>query len=423
MQGAKLGYRILKSGIIVAGVLSAIYSNAESNNIQQIKHQLEALKARLERLESKKSVGKIHTQSSRKRTVHSRNDKVKVTMGGQVGVAAGYGDDGKKTGIYHVTNNAAVTRGYISAEGALSNDLIAKAVFEFAYSPNNSSRTSIRSTDSQNDFDVRHADFILSDARLGTFYLGKGATATDDSAKQDLSGTYLATAPNATNGFYFINKNEETLNTASNPKVSDVYDNFDGDLRKQRIRYDTPVFYGLQIRAGHNSTSTSQGPKNTHDAGLFYGAKINGYEVRGVTSIVKNDGKFYTQYTGGGSLLAPFGTNFTFLIAGRNYKNRPGRKNAEHYSVKIGQHATFFDSGKTLFSLDYGQTRNLTDTLASSDKKGTAQLYGATILQKYDQAATEVYLTWRTHKFNSHKTSSKNYHPIHIILLGALLKI
>lgn len=407
--------KFIKSGMVMAALLWAVQSDAKSNEIQQLKQQLEGLKAKIEILENKTLSGK--------NLVHSRHDKIKVTMGGQVGVATGYADDGKKTGLYHVTNNAGITRGYLSAEGALSDDLIAKAVFEFAYSPNNSSRTSTRSTDSQSAFILRHADFVLSHTKLGTLYLGHGATATDDSAKQDLSGTYIATAPNATNGFYFIDKNSDTLNTGSDPRINNVYHNFDGDVRKQRIRYDTPAFYGLQVRMGHNAIGALQGPKSTHDVGLFYGAKINGYEVRGVASLVKNDGRFYTQYTGGGSVLAPFGTNFTFLVAGRDYKNRPGRSNAEHYSVKFGQHVAFFDAGKTLFSIDYGQTRNLTDDSSLPDKKGTAKLYGATVLQKYDPAAMEVYLTWRAHKFDVHKPSVKDYHPIHIVLLGAVLKI
>jgi hypothetical protein len=122
-----------------------------------------------------------------------------------------------------------------------------------------------------------------------------------------------------------------------------VYNHFDGDSRKQRIRYDTPNFYGLQLRVGHSSAGTTRANTNTHDAGLFYGAAFKGYTVRAALAAVKDDGDYYRQYNGNVSVLAPFGTNLTLASGTRDYKNRPNGSNSENYFVKLGQHVDIVD--------------------------------------------------------------------------------
>jgi hypothetical protein len=72
-----------------------------------------------------------------------------------------------------------------------------------------------------------------------------------------------------------------------------------------------------------------------------------------------------------------------------------------------------------MLSVHYGQTRNLS---TETDKKGTGRLFGASVMQKFDRAATEIYLTWLAHQFDVQKTSEKDYKDIHTVLLGARLK-
>jgi len=408
-------------------LLTASTSMAGNGEVKALRQQIAELNARLNALESKSGSSasdRMHKQSDRKNAVHSRNDKVKLTVGGHVNAAVGMADDGAKTGVYHVTNNNSTTRGHFIAEAPINNYWTAKSIFEFGYRPNNSSSTTIRTTDGSSDFDVRRAEFLLSHKSFGTVYVGKGPTATDDSTEQDLSGTYIATAPDLTN-FYFVNKGETTIDTSTSPRMGDVYNHFDGDSRKQRIRYDTPKFYGLQLRVGHSSEGSSKANQNTHDAGLFYGAGFKGYTVRAALSAVRKDRNVnridnnYRQYGGSASVLAPFGTNITFAGGTRDYKDRPNGSNAENYFVKLGQQVSMVDCGKTMLSVDYGQTRNLA---TETDTKGTAKLFGASILQKFDSAATEMYLTWRGHQFDVQKSSDKNYKDIHVLLLGARLK-
>jgi hypothetical protein len=420
--------KVLFSFVATAAVLSANISQADSSEVAALRQQINELNARLNALESKSgSMGsdRMHKQSDPNNIIHSRNDKVKLTVGGHVSVAAAYADDGAKTGTYYVTNNNSTTRGHFIAEAPITDDLSAQSIFEFGYRPNNSSNQSIRTNDTSTDFDPRRAEFLLNHKTFGTIYLGKGPTATDDSSEQDLSGTYIATAMDLTNSFYFVNKGETTIDTSTSPRMADLYNHFDGDSRQTRFRYDTPKFYGLQLRVGHSSSGSAAANQNTHDAGLFYGAGIKGYTIRAAIAAVRknrnadriNDN--YSQYNGSASVLAPFGTNISFSAGKRDYKNRPGGKNAETYFVKLGQQVGMLDYGKTMFSVDYGQTRNLR---TETDKKGTAKLFGATVLQKFDRAATEIYLTWRGHQFNVQKASTKDYKDIHVVLLGARLK-
>ncbi len=412
--------KVLIGFAAVAAILSAGISHADSSEVMTLRQQINELNARLDALEGKSSgSSRMHKQSDNT-VVHSRDEKVKLTIGGHVSVATAWADDGAKTGVYHVTNNNSTTRTHFIAEAPISDDLTAKSIFEFGYRPNNSSDVSLRSgAAKKNNLDPRRAEFLLMSQKMGTLYMGKGPSATDDSSEQDLSGTYLATSSYLTDSSYFVNKGEITTDPKTSPRLIEVYDPFDGNGRKQRIRYDSPIFQGVQLRVGHSASGSTTGNNSTHDAALFYGAKISGYTVRAAAAAVRNDGGQYKQYNGSLSVLAPFGTNISFAGGTRDYRNRPGGSNAENYFVKLGQHVDMLDCGKTIFSVDYGQTRNLS---TDADKKGTAKLFGATALQKFDSAATEMFLTWRGHQFDVQKSSTKDYKDIHVVMLGARLK-
>jgi hypothetical protein len=139
-------------------LLTSSTSSATSGEMRALLQQIAELNARLNALEGNSGSDRMHKQSGRKNVVHSRNDRVKLTVGGYVSAAVGYADYGAKTGVYNVTNNNSTTRGHFIVETPLADDVTVKSIFEFGYRPNNSSGTSIRGSHSD-DFDPRRTEF------------------------------------------------------------------------------------------------------------------------------------------------------------------------------------------------------------------------------------------------------------------------
>ena len=79
------------------------------------------------------------------------------------------------------------------------------------------------------------------------FPLGKGETASDDTAYADLSATTIAgrsSVQDIGGGLFFRNKNTDLLTAI---QVRNVFNGLDGFSRRNRFRYNTPSFHGLMI--------------------------------------------------------------------------------------------------------------------------------------------------------------------------------
>ncbi len=99
--------------------------------------------------------------------------------------------------------------------------------------------------------DLRKVDVSLSNPTWGRISAGQGTMASDDSAEQDLSGTTMTTYTgfrSLAGGFQFRNAANGAL---SGVDIGDAFDNFDGNSRKGRVRYDTPTFAGFVLSASY----------------------------------------------------------------------------------------------------------------------------------------------------------------------------
>ncbi|MFC1816429.1 porin [Thermodesulfobacteriota bacterium] len=181
----------------------------------------------------------------------------------------------------------------------------------------------------------------------------------------------------------------------------------DGLSRDDRLRYDTPNFYGVVA-----SASTISGSGN--DIALNYGAQLGSIKVAAAlayadpisTSSVEN------QLNGSISALHATGLNVTFAAGSRDLK-ATGRNDATFFYGKLGYKRQFFSTGVSAFAIDYGRFEELK---ANDDEADT---FGITAVQDFAKWGTEYYLGYRHHDLDR---TNKDFKPIDAVLTGFRVK-
>jgi hypothetical protein len=88
---------------------------------------------------------------------------------------------------------------------------------------------------------------FLDSQRFGKPSLGKDHTVSYGSSSVDLSRTEVisyAEISDTAGGMLFRQKSDDTL---TNVRILDAFNAFNGLSRKNRVRYDTPAFYGFRL--------------------------------------------------------------------------------------------------------------------------------------------------------------------------------
>lgn len=324
---------------------------------RQITAQDEAIKA----LQSGQSKQAIMAHGSAVATpmqklVKSGNDKVSLALYGQVNRAVMFADDGEDSEVYHVDNDNSSTRIGLKGSAKGNDDLTAGFKFEVEFEGNSSSSVSQDNQSTAAEFNQRHMDVYLQSKQFGKLSIGQGDTASNAASEADLSGTKvigysdqkkLGTALE----FYDSEANGGT-GDYSGVAINDVISNMDGLSRKDRLRYDTPTFYGF-------SAATSTVEKNGNDVALRYSGKIGDTKLAGAMAYARmgdNADDVDTTIHGSVSVLLANGLNATFA-AGTQDLDEPaaGHDDPTFWYGKLGYIAKIFDIGTTAFAVDYGK--------------------------------------------------------------------
>jgi hypothetical protein len=137
---------------------------------------------------------------------------------------------------------------------------------ELAIAPNKAGEVDQNNQETNNIFDQRWAEVSLDSKRFGKLSLGKGATASYGSASVDLSQTSVisyTTISDTAGGMLFRQSSDDTL---TNVRIVDAFNSLDGLNRRDRVRYDTPTFYGFRL-------ATSAISDQRYDASLYWGGR------------------------------------------------------------------------------------------------------------------------------------------------------
>ena len=385
----------------------------QQQQLESLQQQVNELKktatqAQTEAKEAKSVAEEAKTtvQAPLEKVVTSGHERVKLAISGQVHRAVNVSEDGKNTKAYFVDSDASNTRVRFVGTAKASDDLTAGTRIEVAIAPNESSEVSQDNEESGDFFDQRWAEVSLHSKRFGKLSLGKGDTASNNSAEVDLSKTDIvqySSIADVAGGLLFRQTNGDTLTGVS---VSDAFSNLDGLSRRSRVRYDTPTFYGFHL-------ATSLVSDQRYDASLWWGGQGYGFKAAGAAAFAypnQDDTDF--QYDGSFSLLhEDTGLNLT-LSAGLRERDNQGDQ--ENFYAKVGWLTRFFSLGETGFGVDYTRSLNL------PTGRDEGYSVGAAAVQHFEDYGTEIYLQYRHHSLE--RDVAPSVQDINVGTIGARVK-
>ncbi len=308
--------------------------------------------------------------------VTSGNERITLSVSGQINRAINTADDGSSTKAYFVDNDASNSRVRFVGTGRVNDDLTLGSTIEVAIAPNESSQVSQNDEDSGDFFDQRVVEIRGESERFGKLALGKGSTASDNTAEIDLSGTSVVMYSSIAaplGGLQFRTKEGDLTGVS----ISDSFVNFDGLSREDRLRYQTPDFGGFSLAA----SAISDG---RYDTGLFWAAEFGGFRAAAAAGLA-NPSTDDVDYRADGSasiLHVPSGLNLT-VSTGFDESDDGG--NPANFYVKGGWIAEFFDVGTTNFGVDF--TRSVNNPTPSDEGWSV----GGAVVQNVDDFGLQLY--------------------------------
>jgi uncharacterized coiled-coil protein SlyX len=330
--------------------------------------------------------------------VTSGSKDVKLAISGQIHRAMNLLDDGDSTDLYHVDADTSNTRVRFVGTGRVTDDVTLGTNIELAISPNNSGDVSQDDQNAGDTFDQRIAEIFLDSEDYGRLAMGKGPSASDGTAEVDLSGTDLVAYSGwsgLVGGIFFYDDDDDDLSDAT---ISGGFGNRDGLGRENRIAYETPKFFGVQLAAGANADERYDGAIRW--AGQGYGFKVAA--AGGIADYERSDDPKYRLSGSVSTLHEATGLNLT--LAGGFDDSRPDPRDGDadcgvtldcrdsdgsHLYAKLGLIRSLFDVGDTAFAVDFTRTQNL----PTADDDG--QAIGAIVVQHFDRWGADLYSQFR----------------------------
>jgi Gram-negative porin len=368
--------------------------------------------------------------SAANKNVVNGKSQVHLAITGQLSRVFRVTDDGNTTNYQNTSNSFSGNRVRFIGTAKAWDSLTIGTRIEFQFNNRTSNESGnfaangAKDEDTADDtgIDPRYQDISFA-GKWGKFYLGKGDSAANGTAEADLSGTIIAanvTAGDMFGGSHFLIDNlpagtsqDPNLNGGlSGPRASTIFRSFDALSRTQRIRYDTPTYFGTVVSAGLN-----QGPipdVAVRWAGSFAGTKAVvrvGWMDRSSASATRG-----TQVDGSASVLHSSGLNLTVAGGVENLKGTAslGRDNPTELYFKVGYKAKLWDAGTTNFFADYAQ---YDDTTANGDD-GTSWTVG--VVQILEDYATELFAAFNVAQFDD--STANTYDDLTNGWVGARVK-
>jgi hypothetical protein len=206
--------------------------------------------------------------------------KVKLSLYGQISRLFGLVGDGESKTFKQGENENTSTRMGIHGQGRVTNGVSVETRMEFSVkSGSGGGGTQFENQGgSASRFDVRHLDAIVRSKKFGSVFVGRGNAATKDTMETHLipgahSGRLGGNTGNVISSAVFLDESEN-LAVRSIGNVGRFFKQFDGAGRQNRIRYDTPTYFGFK-------GSGAIIDKNAYDFSLWYQGKIGGTEMAG----------------------------------------------------------------------------------------------------------------------------------------------
>lgn len=396
--------------LLLSLIVCPAAADHENNPVQS--DNMESLQSRVITLEQKiEEMERGHKEEGLGAALKTQSG-AELTISGQVNRALIWADDGEEDYLFHVDNSASSSKLRFIAEKGMSGELTVGSALEFDFRVNNSfsvgQANSKRPQDGTN-FRDRRVEVWIDGAGWGRIWVGKGWTASEDSSEQDLSGTYVAgySDPGVMGGGMRF-RNPAGIDDT--PRLQDVTENMDGLGRDVRVRYDTPLAWApVQLR-----TSTVQG--GAFDGALFYDHTLAGMRVAAAMAYadVHRISSLYRDFVNGSiSILSGNGINLTAAGGLKQRADTSVEQDPRFSYIKLGYQRAIWGIGKTAFSIDYHQARDLMQT---GDR---AEVSGFQVVQNFSSWRLDAYLGGRSHRLDR---PDDKFEPIVVVMAGVRMK-
>jgi hypothetical protein len=324
---------------------------------------------------------------------------VDFAISGQINRATMYVDDGSTAKWFFVDNENSSTRFRFTGSNEFDENWKVGIVWEVAMRSNASDEVSM---DSSGDvggvtFSERKIEFWVE--KWGRLWLGQGDMASNGTSEVDLSGTGVTGYSGVADvgGSFEFQKNGEGIGV----RVGGSRSNFDGLSRKDRVRYDTPKFWGFYgSGAVGNSSICDAALRYAGDFGWAKFAAAGAYADFG-TSSSTNDNIFSSS----ASMLFDFGLNLTASYA---YRKQDGT-NPWNLFGKVGY--KFLE--KHAASIQYSRTKSLSAKDDKGDTFGISYVYSP-------WKSVEFYGTYYLHMLDRDQGSDPD--DINVFFAGGRVK-
>ena len=356
--------------------------------------------------------------------VRNKNgDKVAVQIYGHANRAFLVAGDGSNTDYYFVDNDNSSSRMGTIATARVTDDISFGGHFEFEYQSNASNQVNQNNKNpgdagDGNGFDERVVEATVTSKRFGKLYLGKGYTASDGTSEVDLSGTSVVTYSSIQDMAGGIRFYDEDTNTLSTTTVGNAFDNLDGLSRRNRLRYDSPNFWGFSLQGGILSDGG--------DVALKYAAKWGeNWKFAAAASYANPQAQrneIDDQVSGSASILHSSGLNLTmaggYADLRHDLVNPDGSDRDDDptfYFAKLGYRANLFKFGETRFSVDYSRHDD------RDQDRDEATAIGGAVVQDLSKWGMEYYLGYRWHELDRGEGST-DFDDVNAMMTGVRVK-
>lgn len=435
----------LSGALASALLLHALPANAQTatdervdaleRQLNQVLQQLQSLQRELEETRAEAENARDTAQAAQERAegvgqaqdaapsqradgdplVTSGEPKVKLSISGQINRAVNLANDGDGTDAFFVDNDTSNSRIRFEGTGDLGGGTTLGTRIELAISPNNSFDVSQDNEESDDFFDQRKVEVFARNDRYGQLSFGKGNMASEDTAEYDLS---LVAGPimysgvsDIVGGLQFTDGSDLTGIT-----LGDAFFNFDGNGRRDRVLYDSPVFgTGLQV-------SGAAGAGDRYDLAVTWGGDYgdwSGVEIGDFLTLAAvavsdpNIDDVDYRLSGSGSLLhLPSGLSLT-LSGGMDQTD--GGDNPYNLYGKLAWDTRFFDFGQTGFGVDFTHGENV---CAQCDDGQSA---GFAAVQLVEDWGLEFYSQYRWFTLDT-LSGAPDTEDLHVFTIGSRAK-
>jgi predicted porin len=329
---------------------------------------------------------------------------VDFKISGQINRAILGGDNGNDSDVKFVDNDNSSTRFRFTGSNDFDEVWKVGIVWEVQMESNSSADDGIDIGQNGDvggaSFTERKIEFYVDHKKLGKISLGQGDTASNSTAEVDLSGTdvvnYSSIADMA-GGFSFRDNDDNVV-----AFIGDVFSNYDGLSRRDRIRYDSPTFAGFFASGSYMNGQT-------WDVALRSAHEWQGFgKLAAAIGYVPGDNQRdpYKQFDGSISFLHNSGLNLTFSHGMRDFDGG-GRDDAKNYYGKLG-----YQIGKWALSVDYTYSENVAQDDDEAKSVGAAAVWNV-----WD--SVQFYGSYRWHELDRDNVSTDD---VNAVMIGGRVK-